>query len=108
MLLSAVLGVLDILGGILLITGGFIPYGGSGFILTVAGVFIAKGILLVIYGKLGGKGGYDLGYMGGGFLDIITGILFTAMFYNIYFFIFPIMGIIMIVKGVISFVKSIV
>ncbi len=108
MLLSAVLGVLDILGGILLIAGGFIPYGGSGFILTVAGVFIAKGILLMIYGKLGGKGGYDLGYIVGGFLDIITGILFTAMFYNIYFFIFPIMGIIMIVKGVISFVKSIV
>ncbi len=108
MIFSAVLGVLDILGGILLIVGGVIPYGGSGFILTVGGVFLAKGILLMIYGSFGGKGGYDLIAILGGLLDVIAGLLLVALFYNVYFFLFPVMSIIMIVKGVIGFVKSVV
>jgi len=104
MLFFAVLGVLDILGGILLIVSGFIPYGESGFIITVGGVFLAKGILLSIYGIAEKKSHHCLG----GGLDIIAGILLTVLYYNIYLFIFPVVGILMIIKGAISFVKSVV
>lgn len=104
MILNAILGVLDILGGILLIISAFIPYGESGFIMTAGGVFITKGVLLLIYGKF--SEGPQTGW--GGVLDLIVGFLFIGLFFNIYLFVFPLIGLIMIVKGVIGFVKSIV
>jgi len=74
----------------------------------VGGVFLAKGILLMIYGRFGGEPGYGWGAILGGFLDIIAGLLLAALFYNIYFFLFPVVGVLMIIKGVVGFVKSVV
>jgi hypothetical protein len=104
MILNAILGVLDLLGGILLIISAFVPYGESGFIMTVGGVFITKGVLLLIYGKLGGGSQTNWG----GVLDLIVGFMFIGLFFNIYLFVFPLIGLIMIVKGVAGFIKSIV
>lgn len=103
MITHAILGVLDILGGILLIVSAFVPFGESGFIATVGGIFITKGILLFIYSKFGS------GHIGwGSILDVIVGVLFVGLFFNIYMFVFPLMGLIMIVKGAIGFVKALV
>ena len=104
MLLSAVLGVLDILGGILLIVSPFVPFGESGFIITTGGVFITKGILLFIYGKFGSKPHYDWGSI----LDIIAGILLVGLFYNFYLFVYPVIGLIMLFKGVLGFAKALI
>jgi uncharacterized membrane protein HdeD (DUF308 family) len=104
MILNAILGVLDILGGILLVISGFVPYGSSGFILTVGGVFITKGVLIFIYSKFGKESHYDWGSV----LDLLTGIILVMLFFGTYLFVFPVIGLIMIVKGVITFAKSLV
>lgn len=104
MILNAILGVLDILGGILLVISGFVSYTGSGFILTVGGVFITKGVLLFIYAKFGKESHYDWGSV----LNMLTGVMLVTLFFGFYLFAFPVIGLVMIVKGVITFAKSLI
>ncbi len=104
MILSIILGVLDILGGILLIAGGFASYESSGFILTVGGVFVTKGLLLFLYKRFGGKPQYDIMAI----VDIIAGMLMVSMFYNIYSSIFVIIAAILILKGAIGSGRNLV
>ncbi len=99
-----ILGILDVLGGLLLIIGAFVPYVGSGFMMTVGGVFITKGILLFIYRRLGDSPYFDLGSL----LDVLTGILLISMFMGFYSSLFSLLGLLMIIKGVVGFVKSVV
>lgn len=104
MILSIILGVLDILGGILLIAGGFASYHESGFILTMGGVFITKGLMLFLYGRFGGKPHYNWLAV----IDMLTGIIMVSMYFNIYFSVFGIIGMVMVLKGIIGFVKGLV
>jgi hypothetical protein len=103
MLLGAILSMVDILGGILLIVSAFVPFGESGFILTMGAVFLTKGVLLLVYSKFS-KEHIDWGSL----LDLVTGVLLVLSFYSIYNFIFPVIGIFMIAKGVIKFATSLV
>lgn len=103
MLLGAILGMVDILGGILLIVSAFVPFGESGFILTMGAVFLTKGVLLLVYSKFG-KEHIDWGSL----LDLVAGTLLVLAFYSVYNFIFPVIGIFMIAKGVVKLVTSLV
>ena len=99
----AILGVLDILGGVLLAIAGFIPYTGSGFILTLGVVFIIKGI--ISYLAAAAKGFFfDLM----GVLDLIAGIMLVLATHDFILFFFPYIGILLIIKGVYSFVMGLV
>lgn len=103
MLLAAVLGMLDVLGGVLLIASAFVPFGQNGFILTMGTVFLTKGILLLVYSRFG-KGSIEWGSL----LDLVAGAILVLLFYNIYLFIFPLIGMFMIIKGVVRFATSLV
>lgn len=104
MMLAVILGILDILGGILLIAGAFASYEGSGFIMTMGGAFLAKGILILLYRRFGEKPRYDLMAIA----DIIAGVLLVSMYFSIYLFLYPIIAVILILKGIIGFAKGLV
>jgi hypothetical protein len=100
-MLLVILGVLDVLGGILLAISGFIPYEGSGFILTLGAVFVLKGI--ISYLAAAAKGFlFDLL----GILDLIAGIMLILATYGFVVFFFPYVGILLIIKGAYSFVMG--
>jgi hypothetical protein len=104
MFLAIILAALDAFGGVLLIAGSYLPYASSGFVATMGGVFITKAILLLIYGRFGGSPHYDLGAV----LDMVAGLLFVAMYFSVYMFAFPVIGVLMIIKGVLGLGKNLV
>ncbi len=97
----AILGMLDILGGIILAISGFIPYTGSGFVFTLGIVFIMKGIFSYLTAA---AKGFFLDLMG--VLDLIAGIMLVLATWGILIFFFPYIGILLIIKGVYSFVMG--
>ena len=104
MILAIILGLMDLLGGIIIITGGFYSYAESGFILTLGAAFPIKGILLFLYARFGEKPHYDW-YAA---VDMIAGILLVSMYFNAYNFLFTLVAIVLILKGIIGLVKGMV
>jgi hypothetical protein len=99
----AILGVLDIIGGILLGLSGFIPYIGSGFVSFFGIILIMKGIISWISGA---AKGFFLDFMG--ILDIIAGIMLILATYGFVIFFFPYIGILLLLKGIYSFVIGVI
>jgi hypothetical protein len=100
-MLLAILGVLDLIGGILLALSGMIPYTGSAFVSTLGLVFILKGIISYLSGA---ASGFYLDFMG--VLDTVAGImLFLAASWLVLFF-FPYIGVLLILKGLYSVVMG--
>ncbi|MCK4496984.1 MAG: hypothetical protein KAU24_02245 [Candidatus Aenigmarchaeota archaeon] len=99
----AILGVLDIIGGILLGLSGFIPYIGSGLVSTFGIILIIKGIISYISGA---AKGFFLDFMG--ILDIIAGIMLVLATYGFVIFFFPYIGILLLLKGIYSVIIGLV
>jgi len=102
-MLLAILGVLDLIGGIILALSGFIPYTGSGFIFTLGIIFIIKGIISYLSGA---ARGFFLDFMG--ILDLISGIMLILATYGFVIFFFPYIGILLILKGVYSLIIGLI
>jgi hypothetical protein len=99
----AILGILDIIGGVLLGLSGFIPYMGSGFVSFFGIILIVKGIISWISGAVKG---FFLDFMG--VLDIIAGIMLILATYGFVLFFFPYIGILLALKGIYSFVIGVI
>ncbi len=99
----AILGVLDIIGGVLLGLSGFIPYVGSGFVSAFGFILIIKGIISYISGA---AKGFFLDFMG--ILDIIAGIMLILATWGFVVFFFPYIGILLALKGIYSVIIGVV
>jgi uncharacterized membrane protein HdeD (DUF308 family) len=97
-----VLGIFDIIAGIILAVGGLTVFPGNGLVITLAFIMIIKGIYSWISNLAAAEGGLKIDPMG--ILDILAGIILVMIFSNMYFFFFAYLGIIEIIKGVYSFV----
>ncbi len=98
-MLLAVLGVLDLLCGILLGLSSFIPYIGSGFIYALGIILILKGIISYLAGA---AKGFFLDFMG--ILDIIAGVMLVLATWGFVVFFFPYIGILLALKGIYSII----
>jgi len=82
------LGLIDILAGVISTVYWLPFYYGSDFILILCVVMFAKGVWSKIF-----EGDFQF------LLDILTGFVLLLLFLGISFYLFSILGIIMIVKG---------
>lgn len=95
-MIAAILSIIDIFIGYSLMNNSFQNLFGY-----FAYILLAKGILSVL-GSLGS--GYIFDWMG--YLDIIVGIVLFLTTLKIYFTFFTILGILMLLKGIYSLVRS--
>lgn len=93
----ALLGLLDVIAGIILGLSGFVSYTESGFVFMIGGVLIIKGILSYLSGA---AKGFYLDFMG--ILDIIAGSMLVLTTWGIVLFFFPYFGVLLLLKGLYS------
>ena len=104
-MIIAVLGIFDILAGIILAVCGLPYFPGNGFVMTVAIIMLIKGGWSWL-SNLATPTGLKLDPMG--ILDIIGGLLLISVFSGFFTFFFAYFGIILIIKGIYSFVIGLV
>jgi uncharacterized membrane protein HdeD (DUF308 family) len=103
MVFVAILGILDIIFGAVLAASTFIDFAGNGWILLFGILAIIKGV----YSVLAAAGaGFYLDVLG--WLDLLVGILLLLVHWNISFPFFLYIGILIILKGLYSFVVGMI
>lgn len=93
----AILGILDLIGGIILGLSGMIPYTENGFVFMIGIILVFKGIISYLSGA---AKGFFLDFMG--ILDIIAGFMLIMATWGFMLFFFVYFGILMILKGTYS------
>lgn len=95
------LGVLDIIGGLLLALSGTIPLSGNGFVLFFAVALVLKALWSILT-ALGGGFKYDLL----GLVDLLSGacLYLVTIGWNTEIFLY--LGILVLIKGLWSFVMG--
>ncbi len=104
-MILAILGMFDIIAGIILAVGGLPQFPGNGFVITIAAVMLIKGGWSWLSNIADPRG---LNFDPMGILDIVTGLLLIFIFSGMFFFFFAYLGILLIIKGVYSFVVGLV
>ncbi len=105
-MIITILGLVDIIAGIILAVGGLPHFPGNGFVITIAIIMIIKGGWSWLSNLAMPDKGLKFDPMG--ILDIITGLFLVLVFSGIFFFFFAYLGIMLIIKGVYSFVVGLV
>jgi hypothetical protein len=100
-MILAVLGILDLIGGILLGISGFVPYTGSDFVSAIGVILILKGIISYLSGA---AKGFYLDFMG--VLDAIAGIMLVLAATGFVVFFFTYIGILLALKGIYSVIMG--
>ena len=94
-----VIGLLDIIAGIMLSAGGLPYLPGNGFVITIGAVMLIKGAWFALTGVSKGKGKMFRDLFEGG-LDIVSGLLLALLYFGTFFSLFAIPGVLVIIKGV--------
>jgi hypothetical protein len=97
-MIIAVLGIIDVIVGIILAFGGMPVFQGNGIVFAFAILIILKGIWSWINNL---TAGFKLDFMG--VLDIVTGIFLLFISAGFFLFFFVYFGVMEIIKGVYSF-----
>ena len=100
-----ILGIIDVIAGIILALGGFGFFQGNALVFFFAVAMIGKGIWSWIcnIADAGGKG-TKLDFMG--VLDIIAGIMMFLAFSGFFLFFFIYFGVMVLIKGAYSFMMG--
>lgn len=98
-MIIAILGIIDVIAGIVLALGGIPAFHGNGMVMVIAAIAIGKGIWSWINNL---TAGFKLDFMG--ILDIVTGILLLSVFGGFFLFFFVYIGVIEMIKGAYSFI----
>lgn len=98
-----VLGILDLIAGIILGLSGFVPYTENGFVFFLGLIIVIKGIVSFL---MGAAKGFYLDFMG--LLDIVAGAMLMIATTGFMLFFFPYIGIILIFKGLYSMLIGLV
>ena len=104
-MIISLLGLVDIVAGIILILGGLPYFHGSSLVFGVAVLAIIKGAWSWLT-NIASPTGLKLDPMG--ILDIITGLLLFLVMSGVFFSVFALIGVLAIIKGVYSFVVGLV
>ena len=99
MAVNFVLGIIDILAGIMIAAGGLPYLPGNGMVITIAVIVLLKGIWHLVSYASRGKGGRTFGEIFEGMLDVPAGLLLIWIFYGIHFPIAGLFGVLLIFKG---------
>ena len=105
-MIISVLGLIDILAGAILVIGGFSYFHGNGLVITVAAIMLIKGGWSWLTNLAAGKNGLKLDPMG--ILDIISAFMLFLVFSDFFLFFFAYFGLMLIIKGIYSFVIGVV
>ena len=105
-MIITLLGLFDIIAGIILVVGGLEVFPGNGFVVGIAAVLIIKGVWSWLVNLSSGDSGLKFDPMG--ILDIVSGLLLISVFSGFFLFFFVYIGIIELIKGVYSFVIGLV
>ena len=98
MVVKSVLGIIDILGAVILLTGGLVLWPGNGFTVTIGAIFFLKGIWNLIMGISRNKG-KRFKEMFEGILDLISAGLVILIYFGTHNGLFAIAGALVLVKG---------
>jgi hypothetical protein len=104
-MILTVLGIFDIIAGIMLAVGGLPYLPGHGLVITIAIIMIIKGGWSWL-SNIASPKGLNIDPMG--ILDIIAGLLLISVFSGFFLFFFSYFGVILIIKGIYSFVVGLV
>ena len=105
-MIISVLGIFDIIAGIMLAVGGLPHLQANGLVIFIASIMIIKGAWSWLSNLAMPDKGLKLDPMG--ILDIVSGIMLLAIFSGFFLFFFTYFGVILIIKGVYSFVIGVV
>ncbi len=104
-MIISMLGLIDIMAGVILIIGGLPFFQGHGLVITLAAVLIIKGVFSWL-SNLAAKDGLKIDPMG--ILDIFSGILLISIFSGFFLFFYAYFGVILVIIGVYSFVVGLI
>ncbi len=104
-MIISILGIFDIIAGIMLAVGGLPYFPGHGLVITIAAIMVVKGAWSWL-NNLATPTGLKLDPMG--ILDVISGLLLISVYLGFFMFFFAYFGIILIIKGIYSFVIGLV
>ena len=96
-MLLLLLGILDMIAGIILGLSGFVTFNESSFVLYLGIIMIVKGIVSYLTGA---AKGFYMDFMG--ILDIIGGMLMILAATGFVLFFFPYIGLLLLLKGAYS------
>ena len=102
-MIIVILGIIDIIAGIVLTFSGLDVFHGNGIVFFLAIAMILKGAWSWLNNLMSG---FKLDFMG--VLDIVVGILMLLTFGGFFLFFFAYFGIMEVIKGVYSFVVGLV
>jgi hypothetical protein len=101
-MIVAILGLVDIVAGIILAAGGLGVFHMNPLAWSVAIALIVKGAWSWIHNlATTGSGGTKLDFMG--IIDIVSGVMIVSSVYGFFMFFFLYFGVILMIKGVYSF-----
>jgi hypothetical protein len=104
-MILSILGIVDIIAGIILVVGGLPQFPGNSFVVGIAAIMIIKGLWSWI-SNVASPEGLNIDPMG--ILDILIGLLVLLVFSGVFFSFFALLGVLVIIKGVYSFVVGLV
>jgi hypothetical protein len=104
-MIISILGIIDIVVGIILVVGGLPIFQNHGLVITLAILMLIKGGWTWI-SNIADPNGLNFDPMG--ILDIITGLLLVSIYSGFFLFFFAYIGVILIIKGIYSFVVGVV
>ena len=104
-MIVSVLGIIDIIAGVMLSVGGLSYFHGNGLVLTFAAIMLIKGVWSWLT-NLAMPTGIKIDPMG--ILDIISALLLFLVFSGFFLYFFAYLGIILIIKGIYSFVVGVI
>jgi uncharacterized membrane protein HdeD (DUF308 family) len=96
-MLLLILGIVDVIAGIILTFFGLPIFPGNGIVLSLGILMLIKGIISYLM-ACANKFFFDVM----GIMDILAGIFLLLLFYGIGLFFFPWLGILMVIKGIYS------
>ncbi len=105
-MIITILGILDLISGAIITLGGLEAFQGNGLVLTMAMIMVIKGVWSWLNNLAQPDKGLKFDPMG--ILDIITGVLLYSVFSGFFLFFFAYFGIILLIKGVYSFVIGLI
>lgn len=105
-MIVSVLGIIDIIAGIMLALGGLSYFHGNGLVLTFAVILVIKGVWSWLTNLAMPDKGLKIDPMG--ILDIISALMLFLVYSGFFQFFFTYFGIILIIKGIYSFVVGVV
>ena len=105
-MIITVLGLLDIIAGLILIVGGLPFFPGHGLVITIAAALIIKGVFSWLSNLAAGDKGLKIDPMG--ILDIFSGMLLISIYSGVFMFFYTYFGIILVILGIYSFVVGLI